>query len=185
MNTPLQKIRCKLAQENLDGFILSCPANISYLVGFTSRDSYFLISKKENTYITDSRYTEEAKKQLKKTAAVKQANGSVFKLIADTCIGLGLKRVAFEERHLPFAEYKKIKEELNKRGDLIPTHGLVEELRQIKNAEELGKIRKATEITIKAFKFIKGFIRAGQKEIEVAAEIERFIRYAGGDKFGI
>src|SRR3989338_8488230 len=64
-------------------------------------------------------------------------------------------------------------------GDLIPAYGPVEELRQIKTAEELEKIKKAIQITIKAFKFIKDFISPGKKEIEVAGELERFIRYSG------
>jgi Xaa-Pro aminopeptidase len=179
VNLHIKNIYTKLAQEDLDGLLVSSPANISYLANFTSRDSYFLISKKENIYITDSRYTQEAKKHLQKIATIKKSNGSIFRIIADLCRDLGLKRLAFEERYLPFAEYKKIKEELSKKGDLIPTHDLVEELRQIKNAEELEKIKKASEISIKALRFIKDFISEGKKEIEVAAEIERFIRYNG------
>jgi Xaa-Pro aminopeptidase len=187
VNLRIQKTYAKLAQENLDGLIISSPANTSYLTNFTSRDSYFLISKKANVYITDSRYIEEAKKNLRGPTLIKKVNGSVFKIIADACIGLGLKRIGFEEKYLSFAEHKKIKQELNKRGDLIPTYGLVEELRQIKTAEELEKIKKAIQIAIKAFKFIKDFIVPGKKEVEVAGELERFIRYngAGGSAFDI
>jgi len=187
VNLRIQKIYAKLTQENLDGLIISSPANTSYLTNFTSRDSYFLISKKASVYITDSRYIEEAKKSLKGPTLIKKADGSVFKIITGACIDLGLKRIGFEERHLPFAEYEKIKEELNKNGHLIPTHGLVEELRQIKTAEELEKIKKAIQIVIKAFEFIKDFIVPGRKEVEVAGELERFIRYngAGGSAFDI
>jgi len=179
VNLRIQKIYAKLAQENLNGLIVSSPANISYLTNFNSRDSYFIISKKANIYVTDSRYIEEAKKNLKGLALVKKVDGSVFKIIADICRSLSLRRIGFEERYLPFAEYKKLKEELNKMGDLTPTYGLVEELRQIKTAEELEKIKKAIQITIKAFKFIKDFISPGKKEIEVVGELERFIRYNG------
>jgi len=179
VNLRIQKIYAKLREENLDGLIISSPANISYLANFASRDSYFLISKKTNIYITDSRYIEEARKNLKGLALIRKVNGSVFKIIADACLDLGLKRIGFEERYLAFAEHKKIRGELNKRADLIPTHGLIEELRQIKTAEELKKIKKASEISIKAFKFIKDFISCGKKEVEVAAELERFIRYSG------
>lgn len=179
MNLRIKKIYAKLARENLDGLILSSPFNISYLTNFTSCDSYFLISESANIYITDSRYIEEAKDNLKALALVKQTNGSVFKIIAHVCKDFGLRRIGFEERYLPFAEHKKIKKELNKRGVLVPVYGWIEELRQVKTAEELKKIKKATQITIKAFKFIKDFISPGKKEIEVAGELERFIRYNG------
>jgi len=196
----------KLKQENLDALIISSSPNISYLTGFISRDSLFLISRRGNTYITDSRYIEEAKNNLQGATAIKKINGSIFKIIADTCKGLNIKRIGFEGRYLPFDEYKKIKEELNKPRhqlvyskvdfpnwcggkdlELISTHGLIEELRQIKRVGELKKIKKAVKITIDALTFIKGFILPGRKEIEVAAELERFIRHKGacGSAFNI
>ena len=116
----IQKIYAKLAQENLNGLIVSSPANISYLTNFAARDSYFIISKKANIYVTDSRYIGEAKKDLKGLALIKKVNGSVFKIIADACIHLGLKRIGFEERYLHFAEHKKLKEELRKKSLISP-----------------------------------------------------------------
>ena len=179
MNSRLRKIYPKLAQKNLDGLILASPANISYLTDYPARDSYFLISKKENIYVTDSRYTEEAKEGLKGSASIIKIKDSVFKTIAQACVDLRLKRIGFEERQVSFFGHKKIKKELDNKGELIPTNGLVEELRQIKTPEELGKIKKAAQITIRAFRFIRHFISPGKKELEIAAELERFIRFNG------
>jgi len=179
MNYRIKNIYAKLEKSNLDGFILSYPANISYLTYFTSRDSYLIISKKNNVYLTDSRYLLEANLKLNRTFTIKKINGSVFKILADVCVKLGLKRIGFEERYLPYAEYKKINDELEKKAELIPTHNIIEDPRQIKSQAELEKIKKAVRITIDAFKFIKDFISAGKKEIEIAAELERFIRYGG------
>lgn len=175
----LKKIYAKLKQENLDGLVLSSPANISYLTDYLSRDSYLVASPKGNIYITDSRYIEEAKIQLKGLARIRKINGSLFKTVALACSELGLNRVGFEERYLAFAEYQKISGYLDKDITLIPTHSLVEQLRQIKDREELKKIKKAVSIAIKAFEFIQDFIAPGIKEIEVAGELERFIRYHG------
>ncbi len=177
MNLRIQKLSARLRQEGLDGLIVTSAANISYLTDFPSRDSYLLVSKKGNIYITDSRYTEEARKELSQTAIIQKMSGSLSKTAADACSGLGLKRIGFEERYLSFAEHRVIKKGM--KGKLIPTSGLIEEFRQIKSAEELRKIRHATEITIKAFKFIKSFISPGRKETEIAAELERYIRYCG------
>ncbi len=179
MDLRIKNIYTKLEQQNLDGLIVSLAANISYLTKYPSRDSYLLVSKKGNVYFTDSRYVEEAKLALKGKAALKKINGSVFKLIADACLALRLGRIAFEERNLAFAEYKKIKESLGRKALLVPTHSLIEELRQIKEPEELEKLRNAIAITAKAFKFIENVIAPGKQEIEVAGEVERFIRYKG------
>lgn len=179
MNLRLKNIYVELEQQGLDGLFLSSPANITYLTEYLSRDSYFVISTKGNIYITDSRYTEETKESLEGIATVKRINGSIFKAVAVACHDLGLKRVGFEERCLVFAEYQKIRECLHESTELIPTHGFVEELRQIKSKGELKKIKEAVRITLKAFDFIQDFISPGIKEIEIAAELERFIRYNG------
>ncbi|MFA5410307.1 MAG: aminopeptidase P family protein [Candidatus Omnitrophota bacterium] len=180
MNSKIKYLYAKLKQASLDGLLLSSAPNISYLSNLRSRDSYLLVSPKDNVYITDARYTEEIKKNLK-GCVLRKINGSFFKTIASSCVDLGLKRMGFEERYLPFAEYKKLKSELGTRADLIPTYNIVEDLREIKNPREMEKIKKAARITIAALEFIKGFIAPGIKEIEVAAELERFIRYHGAD----
>jgi len=179
MKPRLKNLLKRLAQENLDGLIVSIPANISYLTGFTSSDAYLLVSKKENVYFTDFRYTEEVRPKLKSVAGLQQIFGSVFELIARASLDLGLKRVGFEERHMPYAEYKKIKEGFKAKSYLIPTHNLVETLRQVKEPQEIVKIREALKITALTLEFIQGFIKPGMKELEVAGELERFIRYHG------
>jgi Xaa-Pro aminopeptidase len=172
------KILARLKQENLDGLLVSSAANISYLVNARSRDAYLLVSPKEAVYFTDSRYTLEAEKFLKNISLIK-TNGSVFKSIADHSLKLGLRRLGFEGRFLPYAEYRKIKERLKGKAVLVSTHGLIEELRQIKEPQELAKIREAVAITAKAVKFLPKILSAGRREIEIAAELERFIRFAG------
>ncbi|MBI5145083.1 MAG: aminopeptidase P family protein, partial [Candidatus Omnitrophica bacterium] len=183
MNPHLKNAYQKLAENKLDGLLLSSSANISYLTDYRSRDSYFILSPKQNIYITDSRYTQEAKASLK-DCIVKQSRGSVFTFIAKTCRQLGLKQVGFEERELSFAEYQKIKDGLSKSLNFIPTYGIIEGLRLKKDKEELAKIKKATQINIAAFRFIQDFIRAGLTELEIAGELERFIRQNGAYSSG-
>ncbi|MCX5669200.1 MAG: aminopeptidase P family protein [Candidatus Omnitrophica bacterium] len=179
MNSRLKSIHSVLKQRGLDGLLVSLPANISYLIESLSRDSYFLISLKENIYFTDSRYTEEVKVFLNNNAKLKECNGFVFKSIAEAALNLGLKNLGFEERYLPFAEFAKIKEFTKGKLNLIPTHGIIEDKRQVKDNQEIIKLRKATRITALALEHIKQFIVPGVKEVEIVAELERFIRYQG------
>lgn len=177
-NNPLKKTYLELEKLQLDCLLLTCSANISYLTQIRSRDAYLIVSKNKNTYITDSRYIEETKKNLA-GFCVKKIEKSVFKTIADTCKEMHLYRVGFEDRYLAFAEYTKIKEEMDYCVELIPTHNIVEGLRQLKSREELEKIKFAAKIAVQAFNFIQGLIKPGKKEVEVAADLERFIRYNG------
>ena len=186
MNTARDFIK-KLKSGGLDGFIVSSPSNLSYLTQFFNPDAYLLASSKGLTYFTDSRYAQGARENLKGRFFVRITNGSVFDSIARACIESGLKRVGFEERHLPYAEYKKIKGSLKARAFLIPSYGVLEFMREAKKPGELSKIRRALKITASAIEFIKGFARPGVKEREVAAELERFIRCQGarGSSFDI
>jgi Xaa-Pro aminopeptidase len=179
MNSRLKSIYAVLKQRGLDGLLVSLPANISYLTESLSRDAYLLISLKENIYFTDSRYTEEAKVFLKNNARLKECNGSVFKHIAEAILDLGLENVGFEERYLPFAEFLKVKQAQRGKFNLIPTHSIIEDKRQVKDAQEIAKLRQATRITVLALEYIKQFLVPGVKEVEVVAELERFIRYQG------
>lgn len=179
MNLRLKSAYSRLKQRGLDGLLLSLPANISYLTESLSRDSYLLISEKGNIYFTDSRYTEEAKSFLKDNAKLKECNGPVFKCIARAALELGLSSVGFEERHLPFAEFSRIKEYAKEGFALIPTNGIIEDRRQVKDKQEIARIRKATRITALALQHIRKFLKPGIKEVEVVAELERFIRYQG------
>jgi Xaa-Pro aminopeptidase len=179
VNSRLKSIQRQLKLSNLDALLVSLPANISYLTEAISRDAYLLVSLKENIYFTDARYTEEAKLFLKHNAQLKECNGGVFKHIAETALALGFKKIGFEERYLPFAEYSKIKQYAKDKFNLIPTHSLVENRRQVKDAGEIIKLRQAAKITALALEHIQQFIIPGVKEIEVVAELERFIRYRG------
>jgi Xaa-Pro aminopeptidase len=179
MNTRARVFQKRLSNNNLDGFIFSSAQNLSYLTGVFNSDAYALISKRAVTYFTDPRFKDSSKKILKGLAALKIFHGSVFTQLAQTIIKQRLKRVGFEERHLPFAEYKKIKSLLKGRTLLIPTYGVVEGLREVKTLEEISKIRRALTIPASAVNFIKDFLQPGLKELEIAAELERFIRYQG------
>jgi Xaa-Pro aminopeptidase len=179
MNSRLKSIHSQLKQRGLDGLLVSSPANISYLTESLSRDAYLLVSLKENIYFSDSRYTEEVKFFLKNNAVFKECNGYVFERIAETISSLGLKSIGFEERYLPFAEFSKIKESAHGKFNLVPTHSIVEDKRQVKDAQEILKLREATRITALALKHIHQLIVPGVKEVELVAELERFIRYQG------
>ena len=178
MNTRINKIIKKLKDQSLDGFILSSPPNISYLTGFRSRDSYMVVSAKGNFYLTDSRYFQEAKKALAGLTVI-QPKASVFEKISEICKDLRLSCVGFEERHLSFAEYSRIRKSLSDDIGLAPFYGIIEEERQTKTREELAKIKQAIDISMDAFRFIRDYIKPGVKEIEIAGELERFIRYHG------
>lgn len=174
----IEKLYIDLEKNHLDSLIISSQPNIFYLTGFPSNDSYLLVTFKKNIFITDFRYLEEAKEKLE-NLDIKKINSSFFKSIAKLASKLKLKYLGFEAKSLGFAEYQKIKENLPQKTEFIPTYDLVERLRLIKDREEIDKIKRAVQIAIRAFRFVKGVIKPGMKELDLAVEIECFIRRQG------
>ncbi len=181
MNVKIKRICGLLKKEGLDGLLLSSAVNISYLTNYRSRDSYLIVSARECFYLTDSRYTEEARSSLK-GITVEEYDQGLFNKISQVASKVQLKCLGFEERHLNFAEYKQLRKKLADSLGLAPTYGLVEGLRQIKSAEEIQTIKTATQIAIKAFRFIQERLKPGRREIEVAGDLEQFIRNNGASK---
>ncbi|MBL7132014.1 MAG: aminopeptidase P family protein [Candidatus Omnitrophica bacterium] len=174
----LKRLHTILQKTQLDGILVSHQSNITYLTGAPSFDSYLLISRKQNFYITDSRYYQQAHSRLK-DFRIKLGGEFVFRTIAKLALDAKVKRLGFEARNLDVAQHHQIKNFL---GQIyfVPTHELIEELRKIKQSEELEKIKKAVRITVQALAYARKIIRPGLKEIEIAAQLEYFIRYKGG-----
>ncbi|HOW42706.1 MAG TPA: Xaa-Pro peptidase family protein [Candidatus Omnitrophota bacterium] len=178
MNKRIQQVLASLKKQKIDAAFFSSAPAVSYLTGYKSRDSYLLVSRQQQLYMTDSRYTAEARQHLK-GFTVEQVRESGLSSLALTCARLKFKTLGFENRSLSYADYQRMKEKLP--PDLVVTgiSGVVEQLRQIKSPAELRIIRQATRITLEAYSYIKQFIRPGIREIELAGELERFIRYHG------
>jgi Xaa-Pro aminopeptidase len=179
MNPQIRTVYAKLKQHHLDGVVIFSPANISYLTGYRSRDSYLLLSGRHKVYITDSRYTQEAEEHLAGSMSIHQLKNSFAQDLSALCADLKIKRLGFEEKHLFYSEYRRILQSLGQRVALVPLQGWVEELRQVKDADELKKIKKAVAIASAALESIAGAIVPGKRELEIAAELERFIRFQG------
>lgn len=180
MNPVIKNVYSTLKNKKLDGLFVSFTPNISYLTAIRSRDSFLLLSSKKNIYFTDSRYIAEAKKYLKH-CEIRKIEGAIFRAIFESCSALKLKRVGFEEKHLSFIGHEKLSKEFKGSIDLVPTKGIIEDLRMIKSADEIKKIKKATEITILAFNYLRDLIVPGKTELEIAGELERFIRLKGAN----
>ncbi|MFC1593296.1 M24 family metallopeptidase [Candidatus Omnitrophota bacterium] len=179
MTPPLRRLYAVLEKKHLDALLISHQPNITYLTGFLSSDSYLLITARKNFFITDTRYYEQARSALK-GFKIKLGGKSIFSAIAELAASCQVKRLGFEARNLDVSQYHKIKKFLTDQDiRFTATQNIIEELRKLKSRDELLKIRKAVNISVGALKFARRIIRAGRREIEIAAELERFIRYNG------
>lgn len=179
MDSRIKKLYPELKKNNMHGLLVSSQANIAYLSGYPSQESYLLVSPAGNIFFTDSRYTTHARVKLGRSIRVKTTDGTTLETIGNTCRQLGIRKLGIEEKHLSCAEFKKMRRAFPAGIKLAPFGSNIEEMRQLKSPDEIAKIKKAAAITIAALEAIRKFIRPGIREIEVAAELERGIRLAG------
>ena len=177
----LERLREKLVENEVDGLLVTNRYNRQYMTGFTGSTGAALITADKALFLTDFRYIEQATKECIgfEIVDVATTGGKYAFLVNEKAGEFGIKRLAFEEREMTFADYKEYEEALVGKIEMVSTSGLVEGLRLIKTADEIATLQIAAEIADSAFHHILGFIKPGLTEVEVANELEFFMRKAG------
>lgn len=166
----------------IDGLMITGDWNRRYLSGFTGSNGVILITRLETRLITDYRYFEQAKSQTECNVILHADHTGhkeeIFDEVAKQANEMGIARLGFEQQHLNYGFYNKIKNLLT--SIMVPTYDVVEDLRMVKSKEELDKIKAASEITDYAYLHILKYIQPGMTEMAVSDELERFIKENGG-----
>ncbi|MFW7401712.1 M24 family metallopeptidase [Vagococcus fluvialis] len=172
----VNNLREEMKSEGISSFLITSPYNLRYLTGFTGTTGLALIGLEEAFFITDFRYTEQAAKQCVGFEIVKNV-GPILEVVADLVESKNIENLGFEESFVPFKQYVELEGLLE--VDLIPVSGMVEELREVKDEEEIAIVEKACEIADKAFSHILTYIKPGMTEIQVANELDFYMRSLG------
>ncbi len=128
-------------------------------------------------FVTDFRYTEQAAAQAQGFEIVKNS-GPIFEEVATICQKEEINVLAFEESFVSFAEYSVL-EDLIEESSLAPVSGMIEALREVKDEEEIALIQQACHIADQGFEHILKMVRPGMTEIEVANQLDFFMRSLG------
>lgn len=141
MNSKIKWLRNKLNGLNMQGMIVTNPVNIKYLTNIEA-EGILLITRKENIFLTDSRYIEHV------NAILTIEDGIVVYNIKDLMLDdyenffLFCENVGFEESHLTYLKYKEYMHKF-RINNFEETEGIIEKQRMIKEEEELEKIKKS------------------------------------------
>ena len=181
MTSRLEKLRTFLVEREIDGIFISQPDNRYYLSGFDGSAGFLLITPQSAILATDFRYMEQVKEQSPDFSII-QITGNVADWFPDLVKEQNLKRLGFEAGDVAFSFYRQLSDSLDEAGcsvELVPQEEMVESLRIVKEDSEIELIKKAVEITDKAFEYIEETIHTGMTEKEVAWELEKFQREHG------
>lgn len=179
----LHRLRVSVNEKGLDALLISQPDNVRYLSGFTGSSGWLLISEQNAVLATDFRYVEQAKRESPDFEIIRTKQ-QLRDWLPDIVSDLGWHKLGFEATFISYDSYHKVSESIKAKQvnlELIPTTGIVEQHRSIKEPEELVLIKKAAELTDAVFEQAKSVIRPGIMEKEAAWEIEKSFRQEGSE----
>lgn len=184
MRNRIAQLIARLTERGLDALLISTAENCRYLSGFTGSAGYLLVTPDRAILFTDSRYTEQASRQAPDFQVV-QARGG-WDWLPGALRETGVKQIGFESENLTVASYRRLLDTLKKDQapegvSFIATSGVVEELRAVKDQEELALLQQAIDASDAAMETICPAIREGMTEREVAWRMEAAMRELGAD----
>lgn len=179
MNPKIQWLRNKMHSLDMQGMIVSNPINIKYLTGIDA-EGVLILTRKENIYITDSRYTEYVHSILTIDDEIIVYNIMDVSKYDYENFFLFCENVGFEEEYVTYSKYKEYMHKY-KINNMVETEQIIEKQRMVKDEEEIQLIQKACNLTDDCFSHILTFIKKGMSEKQIAAEIERYFKENGAD----
>ena len=175
-------LRRRLTDLQLDGLLVTVPENIRYLSGFSGSLAYVLITQEAAEIVGDSRYWLQMEAEAPRFTLVRSGpSQGLWPLVGQRLTALGLRRAGFESQHLPVDQHQRLVAALPAEIQLTPTTGLVEGLRMLKSADEIELLRTVAQIAGRAFDRVRGAIRPGLRERDVAFLLEQTFRELGAD----
>lgn len=176
-----ENVRKKLTEENLSALLVSYPSNRFYLSGFELHDGqcnessgHILIQKNgRDILFTDSRFYEAAKTLWNEedifiyTAQTEDMR----RYLKDNIQG----KIGFESKIVSHYFFETLFQGL----DAEPADGIVEELRLIKDEQEIKALKESVALNHKLFAWLPTIFKEGKSESEIALEIEMFFRKHG------
>lgn len=173
----LNKLRHSLEQQGIEAMLITSAVNRRYLTGFTGTAGAVFITADEAVLLTDFRYMSQAPAQAPYYTVIEH-EADIKKSINDLAQKWNIKRLAFEQRDMSYGTYAAYREELATL-ELVPTDGLVEHIRMVKDEGEIEVLREAAKLADDTFTYILDHLKPGVSEQQINFELEFYMRQHG------
>jgi len=169
-------IRRELKRRRISCLIVTKSANVTYATGFMGDDSWAAITPARTYLLTDSRYTEQARKECPSSGIVERT-GSMAQAVAKLVARLKSVRRITVEKSVSLADFEALEKQLKRRSRSVA--GIIEGIRNSKHSSEIAAIKASGAIAAKALERTLPHIKGGISEIELASLLDFQIRKAG------
>ncbi|HTL71020.1 MAG TPA: Xaa-Pro peptidase family protein [Candidatus Eisenbacteria bacterium] len=180
-NPRLKALFKSFPAAGIDALLVSSWPNVTYLSGFKNTESWILVSPKGLYFITDTRYVEQARREAVGFKVLLRDKRSVTEMVGELCSKMRVRHLGFESSIITHAFYLGLEKNVGK-PKLKPTWGLVEALREIKDAGEIRLIQKSADIAVRGFHYVKQTAKPGMTERELQGRLEYYTKSIGSEK---
>ncbi len=170
-----------LLNDEVNGLLLTSRYSRHYGAEYDIAEAVAVVSAKGCRYFTDSRYIEAAQNGIKGFEVIMTDRAHPFTLLLNEAIAdFGITALGYEESYITAGELETYKAKLNV-DKFVPMHAQISGFRAVKEEWELENMRKAQEITDKAFSEMCTRIKPGMTEKELQAELIYCLYKNGGE----
>ncbi len=177
MTEAILRIQALLKKRHLQALLITNIYNVRYLTGFTGSSGFCLITKDRAIFFTDFRYTEQAENEVVGWELAPE-KGRRIDTLKKVIRALSIHILGFENT----ASYDLFDSLQRLKIKAIACKDIVESLRVSKGESELSNIREAFKIAEASFLDIKGYIKAGVRESDIALRLESALRKRGSQR---
>ena len=169
-----------LLGEEADGLLLTSRYSRFYGTEYDIAEGVAIVTKAGCRYFTDSRYIESAQNGIKDFEVLQIDRQNPYsKRLNEAIADFGVETLGYEEDYLTVADLLYYEKNLNVK--LVPMNRKINGFRSVKEPWELELMRKAQQITDKAFSEVLTKIKAGMTEKEVQTELIYCLYKNGAD----
>jgi len=185
MNHPARRrssLAKTLKKDGVEAVLITNPLNVTYLTGFTGDSSFAIIAPKQTVIVSDSRFEIQIAEECADIdAEIRTHKRNTWQAASARLTKMGFRKVGVESSHLTLADLERLKT-LAPTIDFAPLGGRTEELRAIKDADEIATIRRAIQQGEKAFEMLRLMARPTDSEIDLVHAMESYLHRAGADE---
>lgn len=184
MTARIEKLRKLLADQQVDCLLVTGETDVRYLAGFSGDSSYLLISASRAAILSDRRYETQIENECDGLEAfVRGPERTMTQLVGEAIEDFAAKTVGLDANEISWGAVEGFRKQAAN-ATFVQADGLVPQLRSIKEPREIETIRQAVRIAQRTFNAIRATLRVGQTELEIAYNVESWIRHFGGQGCG-
>jgi len=165
----IRAVRAGLTRHNADSLVITKPANVTYLTGFSGSDSWAVLTRLGLYLLTDGRYIEQARAECRHCRIVERS-GPISGCAAALITKLKSVQAVAVEKSITVAAFEALKSRI--RGKIKTLAEVVESVRARKSAAEIKNIKKAADMACRALKTAAAYIKPGMSENELAGLLD-------------